>query len=187
MIPDSLFSSNLLRLNHLDTNFSGWLFLPGMGFEDRQAWWKDLPRQSTHEGIDLLFFTDHSGQRRELPKQCLIPPLWDGEVVAVFDDFLGSTVVVCHPVMNGQGWRLVSLYGHVQPLVTRGTLVSVGEPLAEVAFEKARGASAPPDHLHLSVGWLAPGWSATELRWPTLWTNPGILLIDPLPLIQPKP
>ena len=187
MIPNSSFFRTFLNLNHLADEGTGWLFLPGMRFEETQAWWKDGPRQSPHEGVDLLFFTDQSGQRQELPPQALVPPLWDGEVIAVFEDFLGSTVAVLHPVMDGQGWRLISLYGHVRPLMECGAQVSAGAPLATVAFGKVRGSSAPPDHLHLSLGWLAPGWSATELGWPTLWSNPGIRLIDPLPLIQPKP
>ena len=187
MIPDSHFSNNLLHLNHLADEGTGWYFLPGMLFENKQAWWKDGPRQNPHEGIDLLFLADQSGQRQELPPQALVPPVWDGEVVAVFDDFLGSTVTVRHPIMDGQGWRLVSLYGHVHPLVECGVQVSAEEPLATVATGKIRGSSAPPDHLHLSVGWLAPGWRPAELEWPTLWRNPGIVLIDPLPLIQPRP
>ena len=187
MIPDSQFFSTFLNLNHLADEGTGWLFLPGMRFEDTQAWWKDGPRQSPHEGLDLLYLADSSGQRQELPKQALIPPLWDGEVIAVFEDFLGSTVAVRHPVMDGQGWRLISLYGHVRPLVECGTQVSAGDPLAEVAYGKARGASAPPNHLHLSLAWLAPGWPVAELSWPSLWSNPGIRLIDPLPLVQPKP
>ncbi|MDP2852459.1 MAG: hypothetical protein Q8O23_03530 [Gallionella sp.] len=187
MIPNSPFYSNLLRLNHLAGKCTGWLFLPGMLFEDRSAWWKNGPRQSPHEGIDLLFLADRSGQRQELPPQVLVPAVWDGEVVAIFEDFLGSTVAVQHPVMDGQGWRLISVYGHVRPLVACGEQVLTGEALAEVAGGKVRGSSAPPDHLHLSLGWLAPGWSATELGWPTLWANPGIRLIDPLPLIQPRP
>jgi hypothetical protein len=187
MIPDSQFTSTLLNLNHLAEACTGWLYLPGMLFNEKQAWWKEGTRQNPHEGIDLLFLADSSGQRQELPKQALIPPLCDGEVIAVFEDFLGSTLAVRHPIMDGQGWRLISLYGHVRPLVGCGAQVSAKEPLAEVATGKARGASAPPDHLHLSLGWLAPGWSVAELNWPTLWTNPGIRLIDPLPLIQPKP
>jgi hypothetical protein len=107
-------------------------------------------------------------------------------VVAVFEDFMGSTVAVRHPAMNEQGWRLISLYAHVRPLVECGAQVSAGAPLAAVAFGKVRGSSAPPDHLHLSLGWLAPGWPATELRWPSLWSNPGIQLIDPISLIQPN-
>ncbi|MBU1546157.1 MAG: hypothetical protein KKE82_05255 [Proteobacteria bacterium] len=159
-----------------------------MLFQNTEAWWKQGSRQTPHEGIDLLFLTARDGQRCDIRPEALIPPLWDGEAVAVFEDFLGSTVVVRHSVMDGQGWRLVSLYGHVQPLVGFvGEEVSADKPLAAVASGTARGPSAPPDHLHLSVGWLAPGWSATELRWPTLWTNPGIVLVDPLPLIQPKP
>jgi hypothetical protein len=187
MIPESQFFSTLLNLNHRAEACPDWFFLPGMRFEDAQAWWKDGLRQSPHEGVDLLYLVDSSGQRQELPKQALVPPLWDGEVIAVFEDFLGSTVAVLHPIMDGQGWRLISLYGHVRPLVECGAQVSAGAPLATVAFGKVRGSSAPPDHLHLSLGWLAPGWSATELGWPTLWSNPGIRLIDPLPLIQPKP
>jgi hypothetical protein len=187
MIPDSQFFSTFLNLNHRAEACPGWLFLPGMRFEDTQAWWKDGLRQSPHEGVDLLYLADSSGQRQELPKQALIPPLWDGEVIAVFEDFLGSTVAVRHPVMDGQGWRLLSLYGHVRPLVGCGVQVSAEAPLAEVAYGKARGTSAPPDHLHLSLGWLAPGWSVAELSWPGLWSNPGIRLIDPLPLIQPNP
>ena len=187
MIQSSSFFRTFLNLNHLADEGSGWLFLPGMRFEDTQAWWKDGPRHSPHEGIDLLYLADRTGQRRALPEQTLIPPLWDGEVVAVFEDFLGSTVAVRHPVMDGQGWRLISLYAHVHPLVGCGVQVSAKEPLAEVARGKVRGSSAPPDHLHLSLGWLAPGWSPTELSWPGLWSNPGIRLIDPLPLIQPNP
>ena len=180
MIPTSPFYSNLLALNHLAAKGTGWFFLPGMCFADTQAWWKAGPRQSPHEGIDLLFFTDRSGQRRELPQQALVPPLWDGEVAAVFEDFLGSTVAVLHPVMDGQGWRLISLYAHVRSLVECGAQVSAGEPLAAVAFGKVGGLSAPPDHLHLSLGWLAPGWPIAELDWPTIWSNPGIRLVDPL-------
>ncbi|MHB1227514.1 MAG: hypothetical protein ACYC0O_08330 [Desulfurivibrionaceae bacterium] len=187
MIPTSSFFRTFLNLNHLADEGTGWFFLPGMCFEETQAWWKDGSRQSPHEGIDLLFFRDQSGQRRELPQQALVPPLWDGEVVAVFEDFLGSTVAVRHPIMDRQGWRLISLYGHVRPLVGYGAQVSAGAPLAAVAGGKARGPSAPPDHLHLSLGWLAPGWRTTELGWPTLWTSPGIRLIDPFPLIQPRP
>lgn len=187
MIPDSQFFTHILNLNHLAEACTDWHFLPGMLFEDTQAWWKPGPRQTPHEGIDLLFLTDRDGQRQELPEQALVPPLWDGEVIAVFDDFLGSTVVMRHPVMDGQGWRLISLYGHVRSLVECGEEVRARESLAEVACGKARGASAPPDHLHLSLGWLAPGWSVAELNWPGLWSNPGIRLIDPLPLIQPKP
>lgn len=186
MIPESPFFSNLLNLNHLADEDTDWFLLPGMHFEDAQAWWKDGLRQSPHEGVDLLYLADSSGQRQELPRQALIPPLWDGEIIAVFDDFLGSTVVVRHPVMDGQGWRLVSLYGHVHPLVECGAQVYAEKPLAAVANGKVRGSSAPPDHLHLSVGWLAPGWRPTELEWPTLWRNPGIVLIDPLPWVQPK-
>ena len=180
MIPTSHFFSTFLHLNHLAEDCTGWQFLPGMFFTDESAWWKNSPRQNPHEGIDLLYLADSSGQRQELPKQALIPPLWDGEVVAVFEDFLGSTVAVRHPVMDGHGWRLVSLYGHVHSLVECGAQVSAKEPLAEVACGTARGASAPPDHLHLSLGWLAPGWSVAELGWPGLWSNPGIRLIDPL-------
>lgn len=107
----------------------------------------------------------------------------------MFEDFLGSTVAVRHPVMDERGWRLISLYGHVRPLVEYGAQVSAKEPLAEVACGTARGASAPPDHLHLSLGWLAPGWSVAEaeLNWHGLWSNPGIRIIDPLPWIQPNP
>jgi hypothetical protein len=180
MIPDSQFLSTFLNLNHLADEGTGWLFLPGMRFEDTQAWWKDGLRRSPHEGIDLLYLADSSGQRQELPRQALVPPLWDGEVIAVFEDFLGSTVAVLHPVIDGQGWRLISLYGHVHPLVECGAQVSTKEPLATIAGGKARGTSAPPDHLHLSLGWLAPEWSPTELSWPGLWSNSGIRLIDPL-------
>lgn len=186
MIPNSQFTSTVLNLNHLAEACPGWHFLPGMLFQNTEAWWKAGTRQNPHEGIDLLFLADRDGQRHELPKQAIIPPLWDGEVIALFEDFLGSTVVVRHSVMDGQGWRLVSLYGHVQPLVECGAEVSAEEPLATVASGKVRGASAPPDHLHLSLGWLAPGWRPAELEWPTLWRNPGIVLIDPLPLVQPK-
>ncbi|MBA3004959.1 MAG: hypothetical protein FP813_14095 [Desulfurivibrio sp.] len=186
MIQNSQFTSTFLSLNHVAEACTGWHFLPGMLFNETQAWWKKGTRQTPHEGIDLLFLADRDGQRRELPEQGLIPPLWDGEVIAMFDDFLGSTVVVRHSVMDGQGWRLVSLYGHVHPLVECGAQISADEPLAAVATGKVRGSSAPPDHLHLSVGWLAPGWRATELEWPSLWRNPGIVLIDPLPWVQPK-
>ncbi len=187
MIPASSFFRTFLNLNHLADEGTGWIFLPGMLFEDKQAWWKNTPRQSPHEGVDLLYFADNSGQRQELPKQALIPPLWDGEVIAVFEDFLGSTVAVLHPVMDGQGWRLISLYGHVHPLAECGAGVSAKEPLAEMACGKTRGTLAPPDHFHLSLGWLAPEWSVAELSWPGLWSNPGIRLIDPLPQVQPNP
>lgn len=187
------FFSSLLNLNRLAEEYAGWLFLPGMRFADKEAWWNGTLRPSPHEGIDLLFFADRAGQRRQLPPLAPVPPVWDGEVVAVFDDFLASTVVVRHPVMDKRGWRLISLYGHVRPRVGCGDQVSTNKALATVAAKTLQGGSPPPDHLHLSLAWLAPGWQAAELCWPGLWTNPGVLLIDPLTLpadagkIQPTP
>jgi hypothetical protein len=183
MIPASSFWSEFLRMNHLPPHWR-WLGLPGMNFKAQSAWWRKARRHAPHEGIDLLYLVDSRGQLLTLPPQALVAPLWEGEVVALLDDFLGSTVVVRHPIGDDQNRWLGSFYAHVAPLVDQGALVSPNLPLARITLDKKQGKSAPPAHLHLSLAWLAAGYPATELRWSTLWANPAVQLLDPLTVLE---
>ncbi|ADH87137.1 M23 family metallopeptidase [Desulfurivibrio alkaliphilus] len=183
MIPATPFWGEFLRLNQLNPHCR-WQMQPGMGFKEQSAWWREQSRRPTpHEGVDLFALLDARGQSLALPARALVPPLWAGEVTALLNDFLGRTVVVCHPINHGPERRLVSLYAHVEPLVDLGTQVSADSPLALIAAAGKPGNSAPPDHLHLSLAWLTAGYPATALNWSTLWNHPALELIDPLPII----
>ncbi|MFZ5775869.1 MAG: M23 family metallopeptidase [Thermodesulfobacteriota bacterium] len=188
MIPVTGFSDDLLRLNRLDGAFAGWLFLAGMGYGETDAWWKEGQRQQPHEGIDLLFYSDPQGMRRQLPPDAAVPAGWDGLLVACFDDFLGSTVVVRHGISDADGWLLHSLYGHIRPVVQPGQLVTAGQTIATVAAARPnRTPTTPPAHLHLSLAWFHSELPLANLAWPTLPGHHMVRLVDPLPLLAGSP
>jgi hypothetical protein len=91
-----------------------------------------------------------------IPYGLEVPVLADGTVLAVFRDFISSTVVVLHPsVMDEMGRPLCSAYGHIDPgaTVICGAQVARGSVVGAVARNVR---SSAPHHVHLSLGWWAP-------------------------------
>lgn len=183
MIPDSNFSQTILRLNQVAETFSGWFFRDGMGFGETSAWWKPGERLTPHEGIDLLFFVNQQGETRQLPDGAVVPAAWEGMVTAVFDDFLGSTVMLGHGITDDRGWRLHGIYSHTRPLVGLGEKVLTGQAVATVTEDGATRSKTPPSHLHLSLAWLHPELAPTSLDWPAISGSPMVRLVDPACLL----
>ena len=112
-----------------------------------------------------------------------VPALWAGTVVAVVPDFLGRSVFVAHDRQDGEGRRLHSVYGHLEPGpgLAPGSLLREGGEVGAIADPAARKSSVPA-HLHLTVAWIAVGARGT-LDWSVLRDPARTVLIDPLPLV----
>ena len=68
-IPESTFKTFFTKHNNdfHTYGFKEWIFYPGMLFQDREAWWVDNGlRAAPHEGIDLCFYRDKTGQVRRI-------------------------------------------------------------------------------------------------------------------------
>jgi hypothetical protein len=185
-LPRSTFSERLVRLNNLDAaGFAAWDFHPGMRFGERAAWWRGgADRKVTHEGLDLLWYRTGDGGRASLRPGARVPVLWAGAVVAVVPDFLGASVFVAHPLADGTGRRLHSIYGHVEPAagVSPGSPVRDGDQIGSIA-EPRPGSSTVPAHLHLSVALIDRAGGPAMLDWTALQDVSRVLLLDPLPIV----
>ena len=182
-LPPSTFYPCLGRSASLaDRRFSRFRFQAGMLFRTREKWWREGMRKIPHEGVDLAIFEDRDGRTHPLPAGLSVPAVYAGEVVKSFADFLGQTVVLAHELLNDEGWRLHSLYGHTLPLRGEGERLAMGEAVARIAPPTNKG-PAPPPHLHLTLAWLPPDLPLPQLSWKTL-TQPGkARLLDPLCLL----
>ncbi|MBI2898625.1 MAG: M23 family metallopeptidase [Planctomycetes bacterium] len=162
---------------------AGWVLLPGAAFGDGREWWGTRrPRLTVHEGIDLRFLSV-GGERKELAAGAVVTAVADGEVVRVFKDFIGQTVVVRHRT-GVEGGSIYTVYAHAAPRPDRTAPYPVkrGERIAEVAAS----ATGAPSHLHFTVLY-APDWlPVSRLDWDTV--NPNfvpVMLLDPLQGIAP--
>lgn len=165
-IPPSLFTSVLVSLNTL-SDFLKWHFEKGMGFGESDKWWKGTgERTHPHEGVDICFYTTKKGIRDHLGLNTFIPPLYSGEVVKVFDDFIGKTILLRHAVSGKDDYRLYSMYGHVEPLlhVTAGQQVNYSEKIATIADSTIKKRPML-SHLHISTLWLPRSFPAETLTW----------------------
>jgi len=184
----SQFCEDLIRLNNLAAQgLARWHLSPGMGFGDPTTWWQTpKARPAPHEGIDLCRFERHDGSIRNIPLPLQVPAILAGEIVRVFDDFLGQTIWVRHFEPDEHGNHLCSLYGHVQPDADcgPGTPCVAGQRLAQVSARPG-GASPVPPHLHLSLAWLPEQLLTKPLDWPTLSQSPAVRLIDPVNFLNP--
>lgn len=168
----------LLRLNAWSAGgFCGWDLRPGMLFGAEKTWWGiEAARPRPHEGLDLRGFIDGRGQGVCLQEGTRIPPLAAGQLVAIFADFAGQSLLISHQTVAKR--QLYSLYAHVlaEPGVVPGLHLAQGAAIARVAPGRPGGA---PAHLHLSTFWLAGGLDG-ELSWPRLQRLTAIEWCDPL-------
>lgn len=179
----SCFHESLIRLNGLDKQgFAAWVFKPGMLFKDIAVWWGDGGvRRRPHEGLDICFYRDVSGQNYRLTEKAMIPVIYDGKIVRMDDDFLGKSVYVGHGIYDNNGNRLYTVYGHTSPLrdIAEGKELREGEAFATIADVGVRKTVIPP-HLHLSVAWMPETFPCERLNW-NMMSDPGIVtLCNPL-------
>lgn len=182
----SAFSRRLIRWNGLDeAGFVAWEFLPGMRFEERAAWWRGgADRGGAHQGLDICWYRIRDGRRLSLGAGARIPAPWAGEVVAIVEDFLGSSVFVEHGPPDGGGRRLHSVCGHVDPLpgLAVGGLLRDGDEIGVVADPAGRRTAAPP-HLHVTLALVDRTGGPSRLDWQALGDRSRVQLLDPLPLL----
>jgi hypothetical protein len=146
----------------VESGFTSWNFQHGMFFGDHSEWWGDKNRRRTlHEGIDFAEGFKPDAARGGIPDGTPVRALADGNIVAVFDDFLNKTVAVRHPkITNEAGDLFFTFYSHIQPANRGLHSVSQGETLGSIV--KSKNAAAPP-HLHLTGAWVPESMHPGEI------------------------
>lgn len=187
MVLKSPFCDWLAQHNNLGAlGFKRWLFQPGMRFNDIKKWWGDFGlRHAAHEGVDFCCFENREGEIVILDGEIVVPTMYDGEVAAVFDDFMGQSILMQHTIYH-KAARLYSIYAHTLPLdtVRAGASLRAGENIATL-YRHKNGPIAP--HLHLSVLWVQMDCQAEKIRWETI-NDPDIAtLCNPLDFLQFSP
>ncbi len=184
-LPLSNFTKNFLRINQISPKiFGNWQFLPGMKFQDKRTWWKDLIlRKNPHEGVDLQAYCDCHGNLIPLDGRSCIPVLFGGTVAQIFDDFQGKSIHLIHDIFREDGGVLNSLFGHTLPVegLKVGSVIGEGEEIASVALNK--GAVVPP-HLHLTTFWTQVSNKVEKINWSTICDGEVAELFDPMLLID---
>ena len=131
---------------------------PGMEYGAAIAWWQTAKKQRPrpHEGVDV--FIEDAALLCRLP----LRPVEAGEVVGVFDDFIGRTVVVRRSAGQCQFW----LFAHIEPAAALqvGCWLTTASELGRVATARTKC----PSHLHISLvvvplhaplSWAEATWS----------------------------
>lgn len=183
-LPASRFTTAFTSLNWESApDFSSWSFRSGMKFGDFSKWWDEgNQRPSPHEGLDLAAYLDSTENRHSLRPGIYIPPLFDGKVLNIIDDFLGKTIIVQHRYKSDQGLRLLSFTAHILPshALSPGSKVSTREPLGEIA----PGNNKCPPHLHISTAWVSPAFDVAGFSWAKFRKQEGFLPCDPMLLLN---
>ena len=182
------FSDMLVAANHSDVgDFRGWIFDPGMAFQSTNKWWGDLGRRDfPHEGVDYCLYTDSSCGKHRLHAGARIPVTHDGRVRAMFDDYLGRSLVVGHAAGNDGREEFISIYAHTQPLdhIRPGVTVQAGDIIATIA-DTSRSKARIPAHLHFTLGVPAADLDYDAFVWNTMRDPKLVRLMDPHALIAP--
>lgn len=166
--------------------FKRWVFLPGMLFKAPGKWWGDQGARSTlHEGLDLYRFEDGGSLVKTVDQHTQIPGAFAGHIVKIDRDFLGRSIYMSNAIFAADGRQLLSAFGHTVPRESLkiGDYVVAGEIIATISgFTGQKTALAP--HVHLTFAWAPVPLALARLDWKNLADDPGITLIDPLPVIS---
>ena len=188
-IPESKFKTFFTKYNNdFHTHgFKEWVFYPGMLFQDMEAWWTDNGlRPTPHEGIDLCFYRDNTGQVSRISNGAKIPAMYAGDIVHIHDDFLGKSIYVKHSINDKRGNALHSIYGHTIPRnhYVTGKRVREGDIIAEVAAISENSKVLP--HIHITMAWIPESLPCKKLNWDTILTSRSVALCNPLEHIGTK-
>ncbi|MDM8525394.1 M23 family metallopeptidase [Desulfococcaceae bacterium HSG8] len=183
----SKFTEYMVQCNRLnEKGFQEWLFLPGMLFHESEKWWgKGGFRPSPHEGVDICFYKNNSGQQITLDETAEIPVVYDGEIVKIGKDFLGKSVYIRHNnICDADGRNLYTIYGHTKPYDTiyPGTLVSEGDVIGKISDGNKRINLL--SHLHISMAWIPASCPCETLDWKMLGDPGRVSLLNPLEVIR---
>jgi len=178
-----LAASNLPRMADLRQ----WLFQPGMLFMAPDKWWgKGGPRYTRHEGLDLYSFRKADGAIHTVDQHTRIPAAFAGVIIKIEPDFLGQSIYISHEIFSADGAQLISVYGHTVPResLQAGQKVAAGEVIGTISGFPDKKTSLVP-HLHITFAWAPMRMDRRQLDWKNLNNDSGIVLIDPLSLIEP--
>ena len=188
-IPESTFKMFFAKHNNdfHAYGFREWIFYPGMLFQDREAWWTDNGfRPAPHEGIDLCFYRDNTGQVRRIGNGVKIPVMYTGDIVHIHDDFLGKSIYVKHSIKDKSGNALHTIYGHTVPgkHQNTGKRVREGDIIAEIAALSENSKILP--HIHITMAWIPETLSCKKLNWETIGNPRLVTLCNPLEYIDSR-
>jgi hypothetical protein len=175
------FTDFFIRENHLEASFRNWLFYPGMTYRAREKWWEpDSFRTASHEGLDFCLYEDREGRSIRLDGHTVIPAMYGGVIIKIFDDFIGKSIVV----EPGGDRPLLGVYGHTRPVqgLSAGRMVGEGEVIALLAPLRQRKMPLLHPHLHISLLWSG-AVSPDRLDWSRISAfDPE--MIDPLDVLD---
>ncbi len=178
------FTEHFIRANGLGkNNFEEWLLCSGMLFEALDQWWGiQGKRNKLHEGLDLGFYKNQKKEIIGFDSSTRIPTLYDGEIVGIFNDFLGKSILIKHEISSADNGTLCTIFGHLNPEkeIYPGMRVEEGEIIASVA---SSGTSRVSSHLHISMGWSKKEITEEFLDWKVISSSETLKLIDPLEII----
>lgn len=162
----------------------GFCFYPGMLFGSREKWWPDTgTRPTSHEGVDICYYTDGSGEEQKFTSETKVPVMADGRIFAFCQDFLGQSVFLDHGV-NGS-MRFLSVYAHIVPLrhLVAGQKMKPGDVVGKVADTMGLK-NRMVAHVHISLMKVPLTVPAGILDWDFICNSEQVLLIDPLTMIN---
>jgi murein DD-endopeptidase MepM/ murein hydrolase activator NlpD len=168
-----------------DFPYLEWIFAPGMLFSSFEKWWDPGSlRSSAHEGIDMLACSGREGNILEVNENTEVPVIYDGQIIKVLSDFLGTSVFVMHNIYDECNRGLCTVYGHIDQGedVLEGEFVKSGDVLGRIAAVKKRGNTVPP-HLHITVAWIPATLLFSGLNWQMIGGCKDIILLDPLRIL----
>jgi hypothetical protein len=169
----------LAAINRLG-EFKEWVLEPGMQFGEKAKWWGGGERTTPHEGIDLLNYRTANGKTAKVSPGMKVPPIFDGTVAAIIDDFLGKSIFLKHPQYQNGKMVLFTSYGHTEPEkgLSQDSAVKVNEIIGSVA-DGTRRRSKIANHLHISTGWMREDIEAKDLNWDSIVKSEKFVLFDP--------
>ncbi|MEW6428543.1 MAG: hypothetical protein AB1568_10960 [Thermodesulfobacteriota bacterium] len=185
-LPASGFTPWMVTENRLcrgDGKRFRWIFHDGMGFGERRAWWREGTRRVPHEGLDILYYRCGDDAAEALAARALVCPLYPGELVAMTEDFLGTTLWLRHEGVGTGAAALYGAMGHLAPLpgLGVGARLSAAEALGRIAAGKV--GRRVPAHLHISL-FVAPGGvDPRRFDWGAL--PDSLRFLDPAAVLQP--
>lgn len=171
-LPDAIlpvFGEWLSQLTE-ESGFDYWIVRPGMLFGDCAEWWHDGCRRLTeHEGIDFAEGFRLGKGTCAIADGVPARSVAEGEIVAVFDDFIGKTVVVRHRAITRAGQEVFHTFlSHIRPEPALSQYVTKGQIVGRVG--KSTNTTAPM-HLHLTGVWIPGSLPQGDIG--LHWIHPG--------------
>lgn len=149
-----------------------------MLFGSKTKWWSEGKRNTPHEGIDICYFLNSSGEIEKIDPNISIPAIETGEVLGIVKDFLGYSIFVLSEI---DGNKYVWAFGHMdlKKDLMSGRIVLKGEILGGISQAKNKKV---PSHLHITMARLKA--YPKQINWNTITDKAYFKLMDPLDVMS---